>query len=108
MRKTMLLLTVIMCCLLTGCMSVEGKITKLYYVDKYKVHPQGVEIWVITETGEDVGGKFIKHENVYSCEEENSRVVSICCSHGQIIYDEYLYFSEEEYIDYIKLKLENN
>lgn len=101
MKKLVILLFVILT--IAGCNITDGyQITKIYFVEKYKVHDIGVEVWITTETGEDVGGKFIKHENIYSCEEKTSRVISLCCQHEQIIYNEYLYFSEEEFKEYIK------
>ena len=101
MRKILIILFVIVCLNMTACTSYENGITKLYFVENYRVHEAGVEIWAKSEAGENVG-VFIEHENIYSCEEEVSRVISLCCSHGQIVFNEYLYFSEEDFKEYIK------
>lgn len=107
MKKSIIFLLSI-CLSFTACNTVcKDEITKLYFVDNYRVHETGVEIWTVSEAGENIG-KFIVHENIYSCEEDISRVVSLCCQHGQIIYDEYLYFSEEDFKEYIKERYEIN
>lgn len=83
----------------------ERETTKLYTVDKYKVHEAGVEIWAISEDGEDYGF-FIEHEDIYSYEEPNettSRVIGIYeCRDRYLKYVYYLYFSKDEFKEYIK------
>lgn len=93
-----------LCMILSGCIDNhsfhEQEKTKLFFVRNYKVHKEGVEVWTESETGEQAG-KFILHDDVYVCEEEISRVVSVGCRHEQNI-DEYLYFSKKDFEEYIK------
>lgn len=86
---------------LTSCISdYDTEITKLYFIDNFKVHEFGVEIWATSESEERIG-IFIEHENIFSCEEQTSRVVYLYNQHGNII-NQYLYFSEEDFKEYIK------
>lgn len=90
---------------LTSCNCYVREITKLYFIEEYKIHDNGVEIWAISESKEKLG-IFVVHENIYSCEEDVSRVV---CTYNKYsnddhLYpnDQYLYFSEEDFKEYIK------
>ena len=105
MKKSIIILLFVICLNITACSyyEYEQEITKLFFVEEYAVHEAGVEVWAKTETEENVG-IFVKHENIYPCEEETSRVVALYCQHGNLLTDEYLYFSEEDFIEYIKEK----
>lgn len=90
---------------LISCNSYVKEITKLYFIKEYKIHDDGVEIWAISESEEELG-MFIPHENIYSCEEDISRVVCTYnkYSNDEHLYlnDQYLYFSKEDFKEYIK------
>ena len=83
------------------------EITKLYTVEKYKVHEAGVEIWAISESGEEKGF-FAEHKDIFcydkDIDEGISRVIVLGCSECDSISDRYLYFSREEFKEYIKEK----
>lgn len=83
------------------------EITKLYTVEKYKIHETGVEILATSESGEEKGF-FVEHDKVYAYEEDIdegiSRVIILGCSECDSISDGYLYFSREEFKEYIKEK----
>ena len=83
------------------------EITKLYTVEKYKVHEAGVEIWATSESGEEKGF-FAEHEDIFCYDEEIddgiSRVIILGCSECDFVKDGYLYFSKEDFKEYIKEK----
>ena len=103
MKKILIVLLSVICLSTTACY-YENQITKLYFIEKYKVHEAGVEVWAVAEEDEDitVTGIFIKHEDVYSCEEDVLRVVTLYDQNMSVVIDDYLYFSEEDYKEYIK------
>lgn len=102
MKKILITLLSVMCLNIIACTRYETEITELYSVEKYKIHDAGVEIWAVSESGEEEG-IFVEHENVYPCEEESSRVIALYNSYGHPK-AMYLYFNEIEYKDYIKEK----
>ena len=103
MKKSIIFLLAI-CLSFTACNTVcKDEITKLYFVENYKVHDIGVEVWAKSEVDEGIG-LFVEHSNIYSSN-ENSRVVVIHAKYGNFEVDEtntYLYFSEDDYKEYIK------
>lgn len=81
------------------------EVTNLYSVEKYKVHEIGVELWTLSEDGEEKGF-FVEHDRVFSYEDPNeeiSRVIALECSNEcKCLRNAYLYFSIPEYKEYIK------
>lgn len=105
MRKILILLISIVCINITACNIYTHEITILYFVEDYKIHEAGVEIWAESETGEDIG-IFIEHENIYCCDEDVSRVVCLYNKYSDdpkiYLKNQYLYFNKEDYLEYLK------
>lgn len=115
MRKVLFIILSIICLTMSSCScyntddntdyTQRRKGTKLYTVDKYKVHDTGVEIWALSDDGEECGF-FVEHEDIYSYEdpdESSSRVIGVYEVRDRIAnYVYYLYFSQDEFKEYIK------
>lgn len=105
----MLIILVLLFLLVDGCGTSNRcngrEITKLYTVEKYKVHETGVEIWATSESGEEKGF-FAEHKDIFCYDEEIddgiSRVIILGCSECDFVKDGYLYFSKEDFKEYIK------
>jgi len=115
MKKILVIILSIICLTMSSCSCYKiddnidytqrRKGTLLYTVEKYKVHDAGVEIWAVSDNGEEYGF-FIEHEDIYSYEEPNettSRVIGVYESRDIYLnYVYYLYFSKDEFKEYIK------
>ena len=101
MKKILIILLSVMCLNITACVHYEPEIAELYSIEKYKIYEEGVEFWAVSESGAK-NGFFVKHENVYNCE-DSSRVIALYSSYG-CFKNAYLYFCESDMKDYIKEK----
>lgn len=109
-KKIVVLISILlMFPLLSGCYYYKSETTEIYHVKDYLIHDTGIEIWTISENGEE-NGFFVSKENVYPCE-ESSRVIGIyyvyenAFDFNDVFTDletVYLYLNKKEFEEYLK------
>lgn len=82
--------------------------TEIRYVEKYKIHSAGVEIWC-----QNNDGIFVTHDKVFPCKETNRLIIIYDIYENEKeglknVKETYLYLNTQEYTDYMLERMELN